>query len=205
MLKAVIFDMGGVLLRTEDPLPRRRWEEQLGLVAGELAELFFNSEQGLAAQRGEVDEESHWTWFGKRLGLSEEALGQCRHDFYAGDKLDQNLLHFVRTLRPRYQTALLSNAMSGLRRMLTNLFPMMDAFDLIVVSAEERITKPDPRIFYRTLERLGCKPQEVLFIDDFAHNIAGARAVGMHTIHFTPDSDLPAQLHLDFGLEMIGV
>lgn len=194
MIKAVIFDMGGVLLRTMDQTARRLWEQRLGLAGGELAELFFNSPQGQAAQRGEVDEESHWLWLGKQLGLHGEELAECRHAFYAGDQLDHSLLDLIRRLRSRYQIALLSNAMNGLRQMLTDTFPMIDLFDLIVVSAEEGITKPDPRIFHRTLQRLACTPVEAVFIDDFIHNVVGARAVGMHAIQFTPDMDLPAQL-----------
>ncbi|MEZ4633988.1 MAG: HAD-IA family hydrolase [Caldilineaceae bacterium] len=43
-----------------------------------------------------------------------------------------------------------------------------DAFDLIVVSAQERIMKPDAEIFQRTLSRLNLRPEEIVFIDDFA-------------------------------------
>jgi HAD superfamily hydrolase (TIGR01509 family) len=71
---------------------------------------------------------------------------------------------------------------------------MADAFDLIVGSAYERVMKPDPAIFLRTLERLGRAPHEAVFIDDFAHNIEGARGVGMAAIHYTPGMDLAAAL-----------
>ena len=100
----------------------------------------------------------------------------------------------IRQLRTRYQTAIISNATDNLRQTLTINYPMADAFDLIVGSAYEKVMKPDPRIFERTLARLGRQPDESVFIDDFAHNIVGARAVGMQAIHFTPPIDLVAEL-----------
>jgi len=52
MIKAVIFDVGGVLIRTVDHNYRRKWEKQLGLAKGESEEIVFNSDMGLRAQRG---------------------------------------------------------------------------------------------------------------------------------------------------------
>ena len=54
MIKAIIFDVGGVLVRTEDHAPRRKLEERLGLAPGEAERLVYNSDMGRAAQRGDV-------------------------------------------------------------------------------------------------------------------------------------------------------
>ena len=48
MIKAIIFDVGGVLIRTEDYQPRRQWEQKLGLVEWESEQIVFNSEMGPA-------------------------------------------------------------------------------------------------------------------------------------------------------------
>jgi HAD superfamily hydrolase (TIGR01509 family) len=103
---------------------------------------------------------------------------------------------YIRRLRPSYQTAVISNATDGLLDSLTHQHRIADAFDLIVGSAEEKVMKPDPEIYLRTLRRLGRKPQEAVFIDDFAHNIAAAQALGIHTIHFRPGTDVPAELKI---------
>ena len=54
----------------------------------------------------------------------------------------------------------------------------------VVVSAETGILKPDPRIFRQACERFGLAPQETLFVDDSAANVASARALGFRTHHF---------------------
>ncbi|MCZ7672890.1 MAG: HAD-IA family hydrolase [Chloroflexi bacterium] len=51
-----------------------------------------------------------------------------------------------------------------------------------------------PRIYQRTLARLGRQPAEAVFIDDFAHNIQAAQELGMATIHFKPGTNVPAEL-----------
>lgn len=192
-IKAVIFDVGGVLVRTEDPSHRRRWEQKLGLAPGEAEQIVFNSEMGQQAQRGEISDAALWQWVGQTLSLSADWLDAFRAGFWAGDVLDQELVAFIRRLRPAYQTAVISNATDILHDFLARQ-GISDAFDLIVGSAAEGVMKPDPRIYRRTLERLGRQPAEAVFIDDFAHNVDAARALHMHAIHFTPQTDVAAAL-----------
>ncbi len=194
MVQAVIFDIGGVLVRTESHQSRREWETRLGLAARQSEEIVFGGEMGTRAQQGDVTEAALWTWVGQRLALDEPTLAEFQRGFWAGDVLDEALVEFIRRLRPFYQTAVISNATDGLRASLTDQFKIADAFDLIVCSAEEKVMKPDPLIFERTLARLGRRPEEAVFVDDFAHNIAAAQALGMYTIHYQPGVDVPAEL-----------
>ena len=73
-------------------------------------------------------------------------------------------------------------------------FPFLEWFRGIVVSGEERIIKPDPRIFAVLVERYGIDPARMVFIDDVATNIAAAEAFGMHTIRFASPAQLAAEL-----------
>ena len=191
MIKAVIFDVGGVLIRTADHSHRRDWEKRLGLAEWGSEEIVFNSEMGQKAQRGEIETAELWQWIGRHLSLDIAALEAFQTDFWAGDVLDTELVAFIRQLRRQYQTAIISNATNSLRQMLTTKYPIVDAFDLIVVSGEEKMMKPDPAIYELTLERLGRRPDEAVFVDDFAHNIAAAQQVGLATIHFHPDTNVP--------------
>jgi HAD superfamily hydrolase (TIGR01509 family) len=194
MIKTVIFDVGGVLVRTEDPTPRRRLEEQLGLQPGEAEYLVYNSEMGQQAQRGEIASPELWGWLQTRLGGDDAAMAAFRQQFWGGDRLNAPLLALVRRLRPRYQTVIISNAMDDLLHTLTVTYPIADAFDLIVGSATEKVMKPAPEIFLRTLARLERTPAEAIFIDDMLYNVEGARAVGMAAIHYTPALNVAAAL-----------
>jgi 2-haloacid dehalogenase len=63
-------------------------------------------------------------------------------------------------------------------------FPFLSWFDGIVVSGDEGVIKPDPRIFRILLERYAIAPEEAVFIDDNPANAAAADALGIHGIHF---------------------
>ncbi|HUS94889.1 MAG TPA: HAD family phosphatase [Patescibacteria group bacterium] len=195
MIKAVIFDFGGVLVRTPSRQSREKWEKKLGLDEWESEIIVFSSEMGMKAQNGELTDQELWTWVGDYFSLSSRELNEFRTDFWAGDVLDQNLIKYIRSIRPEYQTAIISNATDALRNVLENEYPIADAFDLIVCSAEEKTMKPRPEIFERTLERLDRLPDETIFIDDSEPNILAARTIGMNAIHFKPTINLTAELY----------
>ncbi len=63
-------------------------------------------------------------------------------------------------------------------------FKLFDLFDGLVISGEEKVIKPDPRIYHITCERYGFKPADAVFIDDTLVNIQAAKKLGFYTIHF---------------------
>lgn len=186
MLKAVIFDVGGVLIRTHSRAGREKWATQLGLDAWEFENLVFNSESGRLAQLGGKTHLAHWRWLADYFGLTAAGVAEMEHDFFAGDKVNERLVEYIQRLRlTGYRTGLLSNYTDKARWLWTEVYPFIQYFDGVVVSAEVGVMKPDPRVYHLALESLGVAAPEALFVDDFAENIAGASAVGMQTLHFT--------------------
>jgi len=117
MIRAIIFDVGGVLVRTVNPLPRRELEQRLGLSPGEADKAVFGSPLWDEAQLGRISSAEFWADVGQRLGLNAEELTEFRQAFWAGDRLDEELVALIRHLHDAgYRTALLSNAPTGLRQ-----------------------------------------------------------------------------------------
>ena len=112
---AVIFDFGGVLLRTEDPNPRLQLAARLGIPKERLYRQVFDSESARQATLGKISAGAHWEAVRGALGIGEEAVQQVQAEFWAGDRLDEELIGYLRGLKPRYKTALLSNAWDDLR------------------------------------------------------------------------------------------
>jgi len=73
-------------------------------------------------------------------------------------------------------------------------FPFLARFRGIVVSGEERVAKPDPRIYRILLDRYRLEPAGCLFIDDVAGNVEGARAAGMQAVLYTSPAELRREL-----------
>ena len=73
-------------------------------------------------------------------------------------------------------------------------FPFLQSFDGVVVSAHERVIKPDPEIYQILFQRYGLVAGDCIFIDDSAKNIETARKVGMKAVHFVEPIDLRLEL-----------
>jgi epoxide hydrolase-like predicted phosphatase len=185
-LKAVIFDVGGVLIRTHSRAGREKWASRLGLAPWEFENFVFSGESGRQAQLGKKTSAEHWRWLGEYFHLTEADLTELRRDFFTGDMLDEALIAHIQRLRQAgYRTGLLSNLWNVARRLWVEVYPFIHLFDGVVISSEVGLMKPDPRIYHLAAERLGVAPVETLFIDDFSQNIEGAKAIGMQTVHFT--------------------
>ena len=183
-IRAVIFDFGGVLVRMEDLSGQRKWEKRLGLREGELANAVFRSEVTDRSMIGKATEADVWNHVAASYSLSDEEMDEIRHDFWSGDQLDAELVGFLRDLRPRYKSAILSNAWPGSREIFTQTFGLGDVVNEMIISAEEGVAKPDARIYQIALSRLGVQPEDAIFVDDLVENVHGAQAVGMRSVRF---------------------
>jgi 2-haloacid dehalogenase len=73
-------------------------------------------------------------------------------------------------------------------------FEFLEWFDGLLVSGEERVTKPDPAIFQLLLDRFGLDPTATVFVDDSEANVAAARRLGFDAIRFTGHEELRREL-----------
>ena len=199
-IRVVLSDFGGVLVRTEDNSFRISWEKKLGLRPGELSRLVFDNELAALATVGQASEDKVWEYVGMELRLNLSDLLQLRKDFWAGDCYDSALAGFLSSLRPRYKAALLSNAWPGARELFTGKFHLDRVMDVMFISAELGLGKPDPRIYQAVIDSLKVKPGEILFIDDVETNIIGAQAVGIQAIQFRDSSEVIEQVKGLLGL-----
>jgi epoxide hydrolase-like predicted phosphatase len=188
-IRAVVFDIGGVLeldvIELVDIGLDARWEQRLGLQPGELDRRM--EPVWRAGSLGKCTEEDVHQEMGKRLGMNQEQIEEYMRemwDWYCG-RLNVPMADFFRSLRPRYQTAILSNSFVGARREEQQRYHFEEMCDRIIYTHEEGIAKPDPRIYDLTCKRLGVQPAQMLFLDDSQQNIAAARALGIHAIHYS--------------------
>ncbi|MBI5648928.1 MAG: hypothetical protein HZC40_00525 [Chloroflexi bacterium] len=137
-IRAVIFDLGGVIVRTENQDGRRKLETQFGLPPGGIARAVFACEASARASIGLADDADVWQSVATRFGLNASQLREFQHDFWSGDSVDATLVQFIRDLRPRFKTAILSNAWPQARKIFTNKFGLGDSVDAMIISAEER-------------------------------------------------------------------
>ena len=189
-LRAVLFDLGGVILRTEYQAPRQRLAEEFGMDYDDIDKIVFGGNSAVRASVGEITEEEHWRNVMKILKKPAAEYERIRTDFFAGDVLDHTILNFLRSIKPKYKVGLISNAWSGLRSYIERE-KFDDVFDHMTISAEVGAMKPSAKIYEFALEQLQVQANEAVFMDDVQENIEACEKLGMRGIHFKdPESAL---------------
>jgi epoxide hydrolase-like predicted phosphatase len=190
VIRAVVFDIGGVLEIDPDLGVVPMWESRLGLSAGDLGERMRDA--FAAGSIGTITEDDVHQALTDRLGLNEQQVAAFMADIwrqYLGTPNTQ-LIEYARLLRPRHRTGILSNSFVGAREKEQAVYGFEDLVDDIVYSHEAGMSKPDPRIYALACTRLGVRPDETVFVDDTDYCVAGAGEVGMHAVRYLDNTQV---------------
>lgn len=191
-LKAVVLDIGGVLIRTEDRTGREKLEERYELDRGKVDDLVFHSKAAQDSTIGKVEQDAVWQVVASELSITKQELDEFKRLFWSGDQLDHQLLLFLQDIQSAYTTVLLSNAWQDHRRIFEDEFGIIEGqtVDYVLISSELGMAKPDPQIYRFLADTVNCEYDEILFVDDFIENILSAQALGIQTIHYQPGMNL---------------
>ena len=175
--KGILIDLGGVLVRDHLPALAGAWGRRLGMTpTAFLGAVFGGSDDQVLV--GRVSEPDWWDVVAGRLGVEPGLVSELQRDLAGREVWDEELVAFVRGLRGRARTAVVSNAWPGTRDRLAAA-GMLDVADHVVVSGEVGYAKPDPRIYQTALQRVGVSAGDALFIDDTAGHVVAAQSLGM--------------------------
>ena len=202
MIKNFVFDMGEVLIHFDIRAFADRYdisEDDKELV---LREVFWGNANWSLNDWGRIDEAEVARRACERLPehLHEAARGLATHWF---DPLIpvKGMADVIRRIKKAgYGIYLLSNA-GVCHSEYWNNIPGSEYFDGIVVSAYEKLVKPQPEIYRVLLDRFKLEPSECLFVDDREINLAGAEICGMKSVVFRSAEDLLRQLK-EIGIEL---
>jgi len=181
-IKAIVFDIGGILEITPNRGWAGPWASRLGLAPGELGERMADAWEGGAI--GTISEADVQQAAAERLGLDERQVAEFMADLwrdYLGTA-NTELIEYARRLRPRYRTGILSNSFVGAREREQAAYGFEDLVDEIIYSHECGMSKPDPAIYALTCARLGVEPTQMVFLDDHQPNVEGAQLAGIHAV-----------------------
>lgn len=194
VIRAVVFDVGGVLA-TAGPMDfARRWEAELGLAGGRLGAAM--TDVWAAGEIGRVTEDDVQRALRDRLGLTAEQAGAVLADMwrqYLG-VANTELIEYARSLRPAYRTGILSNSFVGAREREQREYGLGDLVDVHVYSHEVGLTKPDPALWALACERLGVAPGEMVFLDNAPHLVDSANEFGIRAVLYRTTAQARADI-----------
>ena len=200
MIKALIFDMGGVLFDLDLNKGIESFRTRTGYE--DIKEAFDPYHpKGIvgAMEAGEIsaDEFLDICVSHSRPGTTRETARQCFLSI-VGD-LAAEKAALIKELSSKYELYILSNnnplAIKYCGDMMRDAgIALETTFKKVFFSCEMRVCKPKPEIFKRAIDEIGCPPQQMLFIDDSSVNVEAARAEGINAIRYIQGSDLRAAL-----------
>ncbi len=192
-MKAVVFDIGGVLV---DWQPHLAWVEALG---SEDAAHAFIKRTDFLVRNARGDNGERFADMAQELSdPRDQELFAAYVDLYA--RTVETPIHGTWDVLDRLKTQ--GTPVHAITNWSAETWPeglkaqprLGEVFGTLVVSGQEGVMKPDARIFKILCERSGHAPEDCVFIDDGLHNVKGAQAVGMDAIHFTSPQALDVAL-----------
>ncbi|WP_129843719.1 HAD-IA family hydrolase [Streptomyces sp. RFCAC02] len=194
--RGLILDFAGVLA-TGIGESVRGWCLREGLAADAWSHALERDPAGrelyLALEAGRLSQEEWNATTARALGVdrSENLMGRA----WAGIRRAEDVVALAVAAREAgMRVAMLSNSFGVEPYDPYGHLGVWDLFDVAVISEREGLAKPDPEIYRRTLERMGLRGDQCVFVDDQEVNLPPAAALGITTVHAAAGTDLCARL-----------
>ncbi len=191
MIKALIFDLGGVVIDFSNSMYYLHLSEASGIPVKRIKTAIEKKELGLL-ERGTINLNTFESKVAKSLGIRMKGVEW--YSFYTRTvSIDPDVSDIINVLHKEYITAFISNIDKS-RYAYTMRILDLDLFDFRFASCYVGIRKPSPGIFRHALRTIGIKAEEAVFIDNQLENVEGAARLGIRSLHFTSRRKLDIQL-----------
>ena len=191
MIRNVVFDVGGVLVRLHYE-PFIRYLSEAGIDMSDLP-AWLAAVDLMAHERGEIGGHELLSRVAAMANrpLEPEELERRWLDMF--ERWDE-MFDLAAGLKPDYRVYLLSNAGDLHWRHLDASYGLEALAHDAIASYRVGAVKPHAAIYHEAERRFGLEPSETVFIDDLAPNVAGARAQGWHAIQHRSPAETRGQL-----------
>ncbi len=195
-INTIVFDLGGVLI---DWNPRYLYsklfenEEEMEYFLTQVCSPTWNAQMDAGKPFAQAIAElcqQHPTY-----SAHIEAYHTRWAEMLQGTFTETEQALYALTRSGRYRMLALTNWSAETISVAYRKYPLFSCFEGIVVSGDVKLIKPDPAIFQHLMQQYRVMPSETLFIDDAAANIATAKTLGFHTIHFQSGVQLHQKLN----------
>ncbi len=193
-IKVIIFDLGGVIIEYDfsrflkelfEPNPFDKPDSNLILEFWQQSDVYH---------QGKISDEEFFHQVCdliKTCDLNQKEFFSSFNSVIS--KFNENIIKLIKEIKynKKYKILLLSNInRSHWDCLLDKKWNFIQYFDEIILSHEIHLTKPDPKIFQHAIEKAGCNPEEILYIDDSIKNIQVAQELSLNSILYDNYEDL---------------
>jgi FMN phosphatase YigB (HAD superfamily) len=194
MIRAVIFDLGRVIVPFDFSRGYRQISELTGLSASDIPGIIRPSGLVERFECGQMAPQDFVRELSVLLGLKCTYEEFCK--IWSSIFLPETLVpeELLKAIAKRYRLVLLSNTNAIHFEMIRAHYPLLRHFHAFVLSYEVGAMKPAPAIYEKAVEAAGCLPDECFFTDDIAEYVEGARRYGIDAVQFHTFRQLEGEL-----------
>lgn len=185
MIKAICFDLDGVyFLNGKSNFIKSLIK--LGVSEDEAKRVFLKSDQmNKQYKLGKMTDDEFWTWALNEWNVSL-SVKEIIDLLIEGYETNEPAVKYVKDVRNAgYRTVICSNNFPARINGLQQKFGFLNDFDVVVLSYEVGIDKPNKEIFQSLVEKTGVKPDEIVYSDDDDSKMLGASELGIQTFLYT--------------------
>jgi putative hydrolase of the HAD superfamily len=183
MIKAVCFDLDGMFF-TQESFQKFKKALPTHHEIQDLDHVFHKSDEMVLFKLGKLSEQEYWEYMCNELSidLTDEEIFKILRDSY---DVNEKVRGFVKKIRAKgYLSCLCSNNFVTRVRELDKKFDFLKDFDVKVFSYEVGSVKPEKAIFEELLKRTNVKPDQIVYSDDNAERLSGAKEISIKTVVF---------------------
>ncbi len=193
-IKAIIFDLGGVVIEFDFTKFFKEVIEISPLSKPHSLLLLEFWRQSDLYHQGKMSNEEFYHHTCELLQVCTLNQDEFFESFNSViSRPNNDVIELLKKLKNRnsYKLLALSNINESHANYLKKMnWNFLDIFDTTIFSYQIKMTKPDPRVFQYAIEKAGCKPEEIIYIDDGLNNIRSAKGFGLIGIHYSGLNEL---------------
>ena len=195
MIRAIVFDLGGVLFSEGKSVAVERLARERGY-RKEIVLRMLTCPKSVELRKGLVTDEMFWSWVQEQLPEGYDA-SVIRWEWYDGYVPDEEILGLLKRLKANYQIIAFSGNVKSRVDFLEQKYRFRSLLDKEIYSFDHHLTKPDKRFVEIMIDQSGCRPQEIVYIEDNDCYAEPARELGVRVLLYSKGGlrKLEAELH----------
>ena len=180
MIRAIVFDLGGVLFAEGKSVAL----ENLAAAHGyerRLVGAILSSPKSIQLRKGLIPDEDFWQWAEQQLPSNYDSR-LIRREWYNGYILDNEVYDLVASLRNKFRIIAFSGNIKSRVAFLEEKYHFRHLFDIEVYSFDFHMTKPEREFVQVMIEKSAVRPEEIVYIDDNESYAEPARDLGVNVV-----------------------
>ncbi|OQX50795.1 hypothetical protein B5M47_03005 [candidate division CPR3 bacterium 4484_211] len=183
MIKAIAFDLGGVLFAEGKSVLVKKLSGDYQYDPSIVLNL-LNSPKSIDLRKGLVSDAEFWSWAQEQLPEGYDAQ-LIKKEWYDSYLLDKDIKALIEKLQGKYKLLVFSGNIESRVEYLDQKYGFRKLFDIEVYSHDYHLCKPEKEFVEAMIKASGVKPEEIVYIDDKEKDAAVARPFGVNVILYS--------------------